>query len=79
MLIPTWVPPRELEIDEKLESFQEPSAQKAWWFVMAIKPSEDSPEVQKHRVFSEKLCIIKFFLGSPCNGVGTLNAAVGYL
>lgn len=40
----TRVLPGKLEIDEKLEVFQELSAQKAWGIIMAIKSSEDSPE-----------------------------------
>lgn len=43
MLNHTWVLPGELEIDDKLELFQELSVQKAWLIVMAIKSSEDSP------------------------------------
>ena len=38
----TWVLSGELEIDEKLEIFQELSTQKAWGIVTAIKSSEDS-------------------------------------
>lgn len=43
MLNHRWVLPGELEIDEKLEVFQELSIQKAWEIIMAIKSSEGSP------------------------------------